>query len=103
MYLLVSVFNLIIITVARITDDLFHYCKCSEEERLCYVCNPRSLNEGMETSWQTNWDLARETNPLRVQLYEPMDIGMQYFASGCHTPQHWYKRQQVHRINSCFR
>ncbi len=25
------------------------------------------------------------------------------FASGCHTPQRGYKRQQVHRINSSFR
>ncbi len=53
--------------------------KWPEQKRLGYVCNPRSLKEGTETSRQRTDELgSRLERPIHFEckLNEPMHIGM---------------------------
>ncbi len=52
------------------------------------------------SDWPTNRNLAREANLLRVQLNEPMHIGMQSYAAAAHLAAWVYNEQQVRCIFS---
>ncbi len=61
---------------------------CVTTDRLGYICNPRSLKEGMETSRRRTDELgSRLERPIyfECKLNEPMHIGMQLLRIGIPT------------------
>ncbi len=70
-------------------------------ERLGYVCNPRSLNEGTETSrWRTDELESRLERPIHFEckLNEPMHIGMRLLHPAAADHSVNISRQQVQCI-----
>ncbi len=73
----------------------------SMHERLGYVCNPRSLKEGTETSRQRTDELgSRLERPIHFEckLNEPMHIGMRLLHPAAADHSVSINRQQVQRI-----
>ncbi len=71
------------------------------KERLGYVCNPRSLNEGTETSRRRTDELGyRLERPIHFEckLNEPMHIGMRLLHPAAADHSVSINRQQVQRI-----
>ncbi len=71
------------------------------EERLGYVCNPRSLKEGTETSRRRTDELGyRLERPIHFEckLNEPMHIGMRLLHPAAADHSVSISRQQVQRI-----
>ncbi len=71
------------------------------EERLGYVCNPRSLKEGTETSRRRTDELGyRLERPIHFEckLNEPMHIGMRLLHPAAADHSVSINRQQVQRI-----
>ncbi len=75
---------------------------CEENnERLGYVCNPRSLKEGTETSRRRTDELGyRLERPIHFEckLNEPMHIGMRLLHPAAADHSVSINRQQVQRI-----
>ncbi len=74
-------------------------CLCTE--RLGYVCNPRSLKEGTETSRRRTDELGyRLERPIHFEckLNEPMHIGMRLLHPAAADHSVSINRQQVQRI-----
>ncbi len=70
-------------------------------KRLGYVCNPRSLKEGTETSCRRTDDLgSRLERPIHFEckLNEPMHIGMRLLHPAAADHSMSISRQQVQRI-----
>ncbi len=70
-------------------------------ERLGYVCNPRSLKEGTETSRRRTDELGyRLERPIHFEckLNEPMHIGMRLLHPAAADHSVSINRQQVQRI-----
>ncbi len=70
-------------------------------ERLGYVCNPRSLKEGTETSRRRTDELGyRLERPIHFEckLKEPMHIGMRLLHPAAADHSVSINRQQVQRI-----
>ncbi len=70
-------------------------------ERLGYVCNPRSLKEGTETSRRRTDELgSRLERPIHFEckLNEPMHIGMRLLHPAAADHSVSINRQQVQRI-----
>ncbi len=70
-------------------------------KRLSYVCNPRFLKEGTETSRQMTDKLgSRLARPIHIEckLKEPMHIGMRLLHPAAADHSISISRQQVHRI-----
>ncbi len=70
-------------------------------ERLGYVCNPRSLKEGTETSRRRTDELGyRLERPIHFEckLNEPMHIGMRLLHPAAADHSMSINRQQVQRI-----
>ncbi len=74
------------------------------EERLGYVCNPRSLKEGTETSRRMTDELGSRQRDLSTSSVTKRANGHWHaiIASSCRWSQREYKRQPVHRINHVF-
>ncbi len=73
----------------------------SVKERLGYVCNPRSLKEGTETSRRRTDELGyRLERPIHFEckLNEPMHIGMRLLHPAAADHSVSINRQQVQRI-----
>ncbi len=71
------------------------------EKRLGYVCNPRSLKEGTETSRRRTDELgSRLERPIHFEckLNEPMHIGMRLLHPAAADHSVSINRQQVQRI-----
>ncbi len=71
------------------------------DKRLGYVCNPRSLKEGTETSRRRTDDLgSRLERPIHFEckLNEPMHIGMRLLHPAAADHSVSISRQQVQRI-----
>ncbi len=71
------------------------------KERLGYVCNPRSLKEGTETSRRRTDELGyRLERPIHFEckLNEPMHIGMRLLHPAAADHSVSINRQQVQRI-----
>ncbi len=71
------------------------------EKRLGYVCNPRSLKEGTETSRRRTDELGyRLERPIHFEckLNEPMHIGMRLLHPAAADHSVSINRQQVQRI-----
>ncbi len=71
------------------------------KERLGYVCNPRSLKEGTETSRRRTDELgSRLERPIHFEckLNEPMHIGMRLLHPVAADHSVSISRQQVQRI-----
>ncbi len=78
-------------------------CQFSDtpKERLGYVCNPRSLKEGTETSRRRTDELGyRLERPIHFEckLNEPMHIGMRLLHPAAADHSVSINRQQVQRI-----
>ncbi len=76
------------------------YCG-QPKERLGYVCNPRSLKEGTETSRRRTDELGyRLERPIHFEckLNEPMHIGMRLLHPAAADHSVSINRQQVQRI-----
>ncbi len=76
-----------------------------KEERLSYVCNPRSLKEGMETSHRRTDELRSRLERaihFDCKLNEPKHIGMQLLHPAAADHSVTISRQQVHGIYSGF-
>ncbi len=73
-------------------------------ERLGYVCNPRSLKEGTETSRRMTDELGSRQRDLSTSSVTKRANGHWHaiIASSCRWSQREYKRQPVHRINHVF-
>ncbi len=74
---------------------------CSSIKRLGYVCNPRSLKEGTETSRRRTDELGyRLERPIHFEckLNEPMHIGMRLLHPAAADHSVSINRQQVQRI-----
>ncbi len=72
-----------------------------EKKRLGYVCNPRSLKEGTETSRRRTDELGyRLERPIHFEckLNEPMHIGMRLLHPAAADHSVSINRQQVQRI-----
>ncbi len=72
-----------------------------KEKRLGYVCNPRSLKEGTETSRRRTDELGyRLERPIHFEckLNEPMHIGMRLLHPAAADHSVSINRQQVQRI-----
>ncbi len=72
-----------------------------EQNRLGYVCNPRSLKEGTETSRRRTDELGyRLERPIHFEckLNEPMHIGMRLLHPAAADHSVSINRQQVQRI-----
>ncbi len=70
-------------------------------KRLGYVCNPRSLKEGTETSCRRTDELGyRLERPIHFEckLNKPMHIGMRLLHSAAADHSVSISRQQVQRI-----
>ncbi len=70
-------------------------------KRLGYVCNPRSLKEGTETSRRRTDELgSRLERPIHFEckLNEPMHIGMRFLHPAAADHSVSINRQQVQRI-----
>ncbi len=70
-------------------------------KRLGYVCSPRSLKEGTETSRRMTDKLgSRLERPIHIEckLKEPMHIGMRLLHPAAADHSVSISRQQVHRI-----
>ncbi len=70
-------------------------------KRLCYVCNPRSLKEGTETSRRRTDELGyRLERPIHFEckLNEPIHIGMRLLHPAAADHSVSINRQQVQRI-----
>ncbi len=74
------------------------------EKRLGYVCNPRSLKEGTETSRRMTDELGSRQRDLSTSSVTKRANGHWHaiIASSCRCSQREYKRQPVHRINHVF-
>ncbi len=74
------------------------------QERLGYVCNPRSLREGTETSRRMTDELGSRQRDLSTSSVTKRANGHWHaiIASSCRWSQREYKRQPVHRINHVF-
>ncbi len=73
----------------------------NDKERLGYVCNPRSLKEGMEmSSWRTDELGSRLERPIyfECKLNEPMHIGMRLLHPAAADHSVSISRQQVQHI-----
>ncbi len=73
----------------------------TKEKRLGYVCNPRSLKEGTETSRRRTDELGyRLERPIHFEckLNEPMHIGMRLLHPAAADHSMSINRQQVQRI-----
>ncbi len=73
----------------------------TKEKRLGYVCNPRSLKEGTETSRRRTDELGyRLERPIHFEckLNEPMHIGMRLLHPAAADHSVSINRQQVQRI-----
>ncbi len=72
--------------------------------RLGYVCNPRSLKEGTETSRRMTDELGSRQRDLSTSSVTKRANGHWHaiIASSCRWSQREYKRQPVHRINHVF-
>ncbi len=77
---------------------------CPYTERLGYVCNPRSLKEGTETSRRMTDELRSRQRDLSTSSVTKRANGHWHaiIASSCRWSQREYKRQPVHRINHVF-
>ncbi len=76
---------------------------CHGDKRLGYVCNPRSLKEGTETSCRRTDELgSRLERPIHFEckLNEPMHIGMRLLHPAAADHSVSISRQQVQRIFS---
>ncbi len=76
-------------------------CSCKLQKQLGYVCNPRSLKEGMETSCRMTDELgSRLERPIHFEckLNEPMHIGMQLLHPAAADHSVSISRQQMHHI-----
>ncbi len=73
-------------------------------KRLGYVCNPRSLKEGTETSRRMTDELGSRQRDLSTSSVTKRANGHWHaiIASSCRWSQREYKRQPVHRINHVF-
>ncbi len=80
-----------------------HQIRCFRE-RLGYVCNPRSLKEGTETSRRMTDELGSRQRDLSTSSVTKRANGHWHaiIASSCRWSQREYKRQPVHRINHVF-
>ncbi len=76
----------------------------AERNRLGYVCNPRSLREGTETSRRMTDELGSRQRDLSTSSVTKRANGHWHaiIASSCRWSQREYKRQPVHRINHVF-
>ncbi len=74
------------------------------KKRLGYVCNPRSLKEGTETSRRMTDELGSRQRDLSTLSVTKRANGHWHaiIASSCRWSQREYKRQPVHRINHVF-
>ncbi len=75
--------------------------KYNQGKRLGYVCNPRSLKEGTETSRRRTDELGyRLERPIHFEckLNEPMHIGMRLLHPAAADHSVSINRQQVQRI-----
>ncbi len=80
---------------------IFSYMWPWSTKRLGYVCNPRSLKEGTETSRRRTDELGyRLERPIHFEckLNEPMHIGMRLLHPAAADHSVSINRQQVQRI-----
>ncbi len=85
----------------QVFSKLFRHYR---RKRLGYVCNPRSLKEGTETSRRMTDELGSRQRDLSTSSVTKRANGHWHaiIASSCRWSQREYKRQPVHRINHVF-
>ncbi len=112
---LLVIFTTFLLTSAKLTSRILTGRNCPqarclrsdsnlEEKRLGYVCNPRSLREGTETSRRMTDELGSRQRDLSTSSVTKRANGHWHaiIASSCRWSQREYKRQPVHRINHVF-
>ncbi len=88
-------------TWTRYFQNYFFFMQFKSPKRLGYVCNPRSLKEGTETSRRRTDELGyRLERPIHFEckLNEPMHIGMRLLHPAAADHSVSINRQQVQRI-----
>ncbi len=91
-------------SINRIMQTLYAVRAALFRKRLGYVCNPRSLREGTETSRRMTDELGSRQRDLSTSSVTKRANGHWHaiIASSCRWSQREYKRQPVHRINHVF-